>query len=394
MKKFDIPDRFRSNALSSLKHAPKLVDGKRNLEPFRFSLGELTVSLPRHFGFCYGVEHAVELAYQTLRDYPGRRLFFLSEMIHNPLVNRDLISNGFQFLQSTTGETLIPFEELQNNDVVLIPAFGAPLDTLDRLNQLGVTLKTIDTTCPFVEAVWKKSTKLGQEGYTTIIHGKHYHEETKATFSRACTNGPAVVVLNLAEAQKLVDYAKDSSNIENFYREFEGKFSPGFNPQVHLRHIGVVNQTTMLASETLEISSFFKAYIVQHTTEGRFAETRDTLCYATHDNQSAWQRCLEQPADFALVVGGFNSSNTKQLVTLAAQKLPVYFISGAADLSENGTLNHYDINTDSFLTSQLPPNLVHRTILLTGGASCPDKELERVLMRLEFIYTSNKRESH
>lgn len=394
MKKFDIPDRFRSNALSSLKHAPKLVDGKRNLEPFRFSLGNVTVSLPRHFGFCYGVEHAVELAYQTLRNYPNRRLFFLSEMIHNPLVNRDLKAHGFQFLQSTTGETLIPFEELQHEDVVLIPAFGAPLDTLDRLNQLGVTLETIDTTCPFVEAVWKKSAKLGLDGYTTIIHGKHYHEETKATFSRACTNGPAVIVLNLEEAQKLVDYAKESGNIADFRREFEGKYSPGFNPQLHLQHIGVVNQTTMLASETLEISSFFKAYVAQLTTEGRFAETRDTLCYATHDNQSAWQRCLEQPADFALVVGGFNSSNTKQLVILAAQKLPVYFISGATDLSENGTLNHYDINTDSLLTSQLPSNLVHHTILLTGGASCPDKELERVLKGLELIYTSNKQESH
>lgn len=388
MKKFDIPDRFRSSSLSNLKHAPKLVDGKRNLEPFRFSLGALTVSLPRHFGFCYGVENAVEKAYQALKNYPNRRLFFLSEMIHNPFVNRDLLEQGFQFLQSTSGETLIPFEKLQHHDVVLIPAFGAPLETLDRLNKLGVTLEKIDTTCPFVEAVWKKSAKLGQEGYTTIIHGKHYHEETKATFSRACVSGPAVIVLNMEEAIKLVSYTDQTTDLDAFYREFEGKYSPGFNPHKDLSRIGVVNQTTMLASETLELSSFFKDFISTQSN-GQFAEARDTLCYATHDNQSAWQRCLEQPADFALVVGGFNSSNTKQLVALASQKLPVYFISNAEDLSENGTVNHYDMKINSYHTSQLPTHLVHHTLLLTGGASCPDKELERVMNRLGSIYADN-----
>jgi 4-hydroxy-3-methylbut-2-en-1-yl diphosphate reductase len=388
MKKFDIPPQFHSSKLSELKHQPKLQGGKRNFDPFRFETNGLTISLPRHFGFCFGVEQAVEKAYQTLSSHPGKRIFFLSEMIHNPSVNQDLVAQGIRFLQTTAGETVIPFSELKPDDVVLIPAFGAPIETLEQLNALGIAIEMIDTTCPFVEVVWKKSAKLGKEGFTSIIHGKYYHEETKATFSRAVQHGPAVIIRDLEEAHKLIQYAASDSDLIQFSTEFAGKTSLNFNPQLHLKRIGVVNQTTMLASETQEIASLFKQFSAQQDAAHTFADTRDTLCYATHDNQTAWKKLLEEKADFALVVGGSNSSNTLQLVKLAGEILPVYFISAAKDLTVHGSISHVETISGQLITTDLPRSLRHNHILLTGGASCPDKELEDVIERLKITYST------
>ncbi len=385
MKSFDVPIIYRSPLISAIKKKRKEQDRmKKDFSPTLLDFGPLQISLARHFGFCYGVENAIEIAFRTLEQNPGKRIFLLSEMIHNPQVNADLQARGFRFLQDTAGRTLIPFEELNEKDIVLIPAFGTTLEIETQLRARGITTEAYNTTCPFVEKVWNRSEAIAKKNFTVIIHGKPSHEETRATFSHAAAHGPALVIKDMEEAKKLAAIIRGDLSATEFYAIFKNQYSPNFDPTTDLQRIGVVNQTTMLASDTQGIADFLKNTIIEK--EGKdehVADTRDTLCYATLDNQTAVQGMLESKADLAIVVGGYNSSNTSHLVELCELKLPTYFIENAQKILNDSAILHYDLHqhtekvTADFLPSKKP---LH--ILITSGASCPDALVEGVIERL------------
>ena len=366
---------------------------KKDFSPTLLALDPLHIYLARHFGFCYGVENAIEISFRTIDSNPGKRIFLLSEMIHNPQVNADLQSRGVQFLQDNYGHQLIPFEHITPDDVVIIPAFGTTLEIEARLKALGIPVEKYNTTCPFVEKVWNRSEQIAQKGYTIVIHGKPKHEETRATFSHAASNAPSVIVNDMHEAENLAKYITGEKPAEAFYTEFTGRFSAGFDVTQHLQRIGVVNQTTQLATDTQAIAEFLKQTIQTHygltasTIEERFADTRDTLCYATNDNQTAVTGMLQTPADIAIVVGGYNSSNTTHLAELCEQQLPTYFINSEEKLLSSKNILHYNYHTKEELVAvdYLPTGNPAR-ILITSGASCPDAVVEGVIRKLSSFY--------
>ena len=370
---------------------------KRDFTPTLLDFGPVQIYLARHFGFCYGVENAIEIAFRTIDENPGRRIFLLSEMIHNPRVNIDLQKRGVRFLQDTSGKQIVPFEELSPEDVVIIPAFGTTLDIEKKLKNIGVPIEKYNTTCPFVEKVWNRSEQIGQKNYTVVIHGKPTHEETRATFSHAAGNTATVVVNDMKETIKLSRYITGEESPENFYRDFEGRYSPGFDVSKSLERIGVVNQTTMLASDTQAISDFLKTVMIkkfsldQTNTEERFADTRDTLCYATYENQSAVYGLLSVEADFAIVVGGYNSSNTSHLVELCEEKLPTYFIDNAEKIISANQVSHYDFHEKKeWITWDYLPHKNPVKILMTSGASCPDAVVEDVIIKVLSFFNNKK----
>lgn len=367
---------------------------KKDFSPTLLDFGGLQIALARHFGFCYGVENAIDIAFRTIDEHPHQRIYLLSEMIHNPQVNADLQSRGICFLQNTKGEQLIPFDELSANDIVLIPAFGTTLEIEERLANIGIQTERYNTTCPFVEKVWNRSQAIAQKNYTVIIHGKPGHEETRATFSHAAANGPALVVEDMKAAEKLASIIKGERSIHDFFALFHQQYSLGFDPERDLQRIGVVNQTTMLASDTQAIADLLKKTVIErYGKEEQVADTRDTLCYATNDNQTAVKGLLEMEADLAIVVGGYNSSNTSHLVELCEEKLPTYFISGADKLIDRNTIMHFDLHQQSEkkTTGFLNGKGDHLRILISSGASCPDALVEGVLERLCELYPTPKK---
>ena len=362
---------------------------KKDFSPTLLDFGTLQIYLARHFGFCYGVENAIEIAFKTVEENPGKRIFLLSEMIHNPQVNADLQSHGVNFLQDNYGKELISFDVLTGDDIVIIPAFGTTLQQEEKLNRIGIKTDKYNTTCPFVEKVWNRSEQIAKKNYTIIIHGKPKHEETRATFSHAAANAPSVVVKDMQEAQKLAKYITGEKMAFNFYEEFQGQFSEGFDVEKDLQRIGVVNQTTMLASDTQAIADYLKQVIIskynlnEGNTDTHFADTRDTLCYATLDNQNAVTGMLETKADLAVVVGGYNSSNTSHLVELCEEKLPTYFINNEENIFSEKEILHYSFQKkDEMLSSGYLPEKQPVKILLTSGASCPDALVEGVINKL------------
>ena len=366
---------------------------KKSFTPTLLDFGRLQIFLARHFGFCYGVENAIDIAFRTVEENPGKRIFLLSEMIHNPQVNADLQSYGIQFLQDTYGKQLIPFEEIKASDIVLIPAFGTTLEIEKKLNGIGIQTEKYNTTCPFVEKVWNRSEVIAKKDYTIIIHGKPNHEETRATFSHAARNAPSVVVKDMKEAQELAKYITGEKKTADFYTQFRNQYSDGFDVGKDLQRIGVVNQTTMLASDTQAIADFLKLTMINkyHLTkaniEERFADTRDTLCYATNDNQTAVSGMLETDADLAIIIGGYNSSNTSHLVELCEEKLPAYFISSGEKIVSAKNILHYNFHTkEELLTTDYLPQKNPVKILMTSGASCPDALVEGVIRKLAGFY--------
>ncbi|MDX1547645.1 MAG: 4-hydroxy-3-methylbut-2-enyl diphosphate reductase, partial [Rhodothermales bacterium] len=258
-RQFDVPVFYRSPIISTVKEARRVTDPrKRDLAPSVLDFGPVRFKIGRHFGFCYGVENAIEIAYRALEENPGKRLFLLSEMIHNPHVNDDLRRRGMDFLRTTTGEQLIPFDDLRPDDVVLVPAFGTTVEIRDDLARRGIDTQTYDTTCPFVEKVWRRSGQIGKKAYTIVVHGKRYHEETRATFSHAQQAAPVVVVRDLEEAHALARVIRGEADADFFFDRFADRHSDGFDPARDLRRIGVVNQTTMLASETQAITEVLR----------------------------------------------------------------------------------------------------------------------------------------
>jgi 4-hydroxy-3-methylbut-2-enyl diphosphate reductase len=390
MKQFNVPIIYRSPLIAAIKSNRKQQDKmKKDFTPALLDFGPVQIYLARHFGFCYGVENAIDIAFRTIDENPGKRIFLLSEMIHNPQVNADLQQRGVQFLQDTHGKQIVPFDTLTKEDVVIIPAFGTTLAIEAALNNIGIPTAQYNTTCPFVEKVWNRSEQIATKNYSVVIHGKPTHEETRATFSHAASNTPSVVVNDMQETIALSKYITGEKPAAEFYHEFAGRFSEGFNVEKDLQRLGVVNQTTMLASDTQAISDFLKQVMMEKyalteaTIEERFADTRDTLCYATNDNQTAVYGLLQTPADLAIVVGGYNSSNTSHLVELCEEKLPTYFINAEEKIISSTEIVHYnfhtkqEINTQGFLPAKEPVK-----ILLTSGASCPDALVEGVITKL------------
>lgn len=398
MKSFDIPEYYRSSIITPLKEFRRKRDKlKRDFTPTLLDFGPIRFYIARHFGFCYGVENAVEIAYKAIAENPDKRIFLLSEMIHNPDVNADLQSRGVRFIMDTSGRQLLPWSDLTPDDVVIIPAFGTTLETQRQLAAVGLDVEKYDTTCPFVEKVWNKAGQIGQKNYTVIVHGKPSHEETRATFSHSKEAAPTVVVKDMKQAQRLASYILGELPVEQFYTEFAGQYSDGFDPARDLQRIGVVNQTTMLASDTQGIADYLKQVMIQkynlsatpEQVEMHFANTRDTLCYATNDNQDATYALLTYPADFAIVAGGYNSSNTSHIVELCAEKLPTYFIESEQKILSEKLIKHFDNHSkQETVTENFIPKLEQSvTVLLTCGASCPDAVVEGILLKLVSFFT-------
>lgn len=391
-RSFDIPTFYQSPVISVVKNARKVTDPrKKNLTPSVLDFGPLRFKIARHFGFCYGVENAIEIAYKAVSEHPDKRIFLLSEMIHNPHVNDDLRERGVQFLRTTAGEQLISFDELTPEDIVIIPAFGTTVEIQEALNARGIDPETYDTTCPFVEKVWRKSAQIGSKDYSIVVHGKRYHEETRATFSHARQNAPVVVVRNQAEAKDLARVVRGKASSEFFFERFEDRYSEGFDPDKDLQRIGVVNQTTMLATETKAIADLLRQAVVKRygedTVQEHFADTSDTLCYATNENQDATRALIDSGSDLAIVVGGYNSSNTGHLVELCEEQMPTYFVRDKDEMDSPAQIRHFDVHAQEVRQTEdwLPVNSSSKEpvdIILTSGASCPDALLDEILVKL------------
>ena len=396
MRSFDIPAYYKSSFISALKDVRKKNDPrKQDRTATVLNFGSVRFFIARHFGFCYGVENAIEIAYRALQENPDKRIFLLSQMIHNPAVNKDLIGRGIKFIMDTDGNQLIDWKELTAEDIVIIPAFGTTVEIEKKIQMIGIAPKQYNTTCPFVEKVWNTSKKLGENKFSVVIHGKHTHEETKATFSHTTANSPSVIVRNREETQFLTEVISGHKSSEDFYAFFNGKYSVGFDPDKDLERIGVVNQTTMLATETQEIADLVKKSVIQKygadNYQNNFADTRDTLCYATNDNQTATNELLKQNADLAIVVGGYNSSNTAHIVELCETKFPTYFISSAEEILSKNEINHFDYkNKKHEFSSLFLPNKEPLGIVLTSGASCPDAMVEDVMDKILSYFPSTK----
>lgn len=390
MKSFEVPVHYRSPLITAIKNSRKAGDKmKKDFTPTQLHIGSLNIYLARHFGFCYGVENAIEIAFRAVAENKGKRVFLLSEMIHNPGVNADLQSMGVCFIMDTKGNMLMNWDNLTSDDIVIIPAFGTTIEIENKLKEKGIEPSHYETTCPFVEKVWNRAEKIGNEGYTIVVHGKPRHEETRATFSHSKENSPTVVVKDMAQAESLAKYITGQLPANQFYDDFKWQYSEGFDVTKDLQRIGVVNQTTMLASETQGIADYLKEVMIEHyqlpadKIADHFADTRDTLCYATNDNQSAVQGMLEQPADLAIVIGGYNSSNTSHLVELCEEKLPTFFIKNESCLLSANTISHFDLHKHSETTTDgYLPSTETANILITSGASCPDALVEGVIHRL------------
>lgn len=393
MKTFNIPEFYKSPVISRIKDFRKNTDPrKRDFTPTLLDFGPVRFFIGRHFGFCYGVENAIEISFRAVDENPGKRIFLLSQMIHNPDVNENLLSRGVKFLMDTSGNQIIPWDSLTSDDIVIIPAFGTTLTIEEKLKDIGIEPQRYNTTCPFVERVWKKSEKLGEDKYTIIIHGKHNHEETRATFSRSETHSGAIILKDISEAKRLGDFILGKVSRQDFEKEFRGRVSEGFDPEKDLNRVGVINQTTMLATETQEIADYFKQVMIEkfgsEKLKDHFADTRDTLCYATNENQDSTYGLLEKDADFAIVVGGYNSSNTSHLVELCEKKFKTFFISGPEEIESSHLIKHFDFhNQKHVVTKNFLPKKTPVTIILTSGASCPDSVVDGVLNKfLSFFH--------
>ncbi len=356
------------------------------------TVGSVTVRLAKQFGFCYGVERAIDLAYAARKVFAERRLFILGEIIHNPEVNRQIGELGIINLLSKGHE--IPMDSLHPEDVVIVPAFGTDVQTLNRVKERGCQI--VDTTCGDVMSVWKRVRQYAVEEMTSIIHGKASHEETKATASRATSDGKGhyLVVLTLEETDLVCRYIEQGGDKGAFLERFEGAHSEGFDPDLHLHRVGVANQTTMLRGETEEVQRRIAAAIQKRdggaAPSGNFRYF-DTICGATQERQDALRDMLVSPMNLLLVVGGYNSSNTSHLAEMGQEKLPTYFIRNAERLESREKITHYDLHLKNEVTREgwLPPSPV--VVGVTAGASCPNNLIEDTIVRLfELLGTSRE----
>ena len=396
---------YQSQLCAAIKALAR-VHERSAADPVTLNFGAVRYVIPSHFGFCLGVKNAIERAYETLAENPGRRVFMLSELIHNPFVNEDLLRRGLRYLQTDKGEPYtvdgapkspLLWDTLTPDDIVIIPAFGATDDDKRRLVRKGIAVCQYDATCMLVEKVWKAARSYGREGYTVVIHGKHEHEETKATFSNTRRHAPAVIVRNLDETRRLGELiaSDDPAARAKFYEVFAGRHTPDFDVARHLDRVAVVNQTTLLMNETLGIIEHLRAvYRTKFGDDGRVggSSRRDTLCYATQVNQDALSRALAEPLDAAFVIGGKNSSNTYQLFRLCEQKLgeKAFFIQSEAGIRSRDTVEHYLYVGGGTGRSEMRPlwpnDTAPKRVLVTGGASCPDGIIQQVIARINSFF--------
>jgi 4-hydroxy-3-methylbut-2-enyl diphosphate reductase len=347
------------------------------------SAGDMTIKLAKEFGFCYGVERAIDLAYAARRAYPDRRIFLLGEIIHNPEVNEQIRRLGIVTIAGKPGDDEI--NQLRPEDIVIIPAFGIEVSTRRKLEEKGCQF--VDTTCGDVLSVWKRVRQYSKDAVTSIIHGKAWHEETKATSSqaRASGGGHYLVVFTLAETDYVCNYIVNGGNKTEFLEKFKHACSEGFDPDIHLHAIGVANQTTMLRGETEDVQRRLRRAMIQKFGEAevdKHFRFFDTICGATQDRQDALGKLLQDPLDLLLVIGGYNSSNTSHLAEMGEAKLPTYFIKNAAKIESEKLIRHYDQHKHEELETRdwLPPGKV--TVGITAGASCPNNLIEDTIRRL------------
>jgi 4-hydroxy-3-methylbut-2-en-1-yl diphosphate reductase len=361
-----------------------LIEAIKNAD-FQYASGRITIHLAREFGFCYGVDRAVDYAYQARRRFPNRTVYLTGEIIHNPHVNAELRAQGIRFL-SDPGESL---DLITPADVVILPAFGVTIELLADLQQRGCIL--VDTTCGSVLNVWKNVKRYAEDGFTSIIHGKYWHEETRATASQALHAGAGryLIVLDRDEAAIVCEYIRSTGNAAAFLARFDRATSPGFHPDRDLQRIGCANQTTMLSSESLEVGEMLKAAM-----RGRYGDEAlperfrafDTICSATQDRQDAVKALLdERQVDLMVVIGGLNSSNTCNLARICALQVPTYHIADPGGLLSSGQIRHKPVGSAQEVTTGgwLPSGTV--TIGLTSGASTPDNLVDAAIRRLERI---------
>ncbi len=347
------------------------------------SAGDLKIKLAKQFGFCYGVERAIDLAYAARKVFPEQPIYILGEIIHNPEVNDQIRAMGIKFLSGKEKDADIA--DLKKDDIVIIPAFGMEVSMRQQLEAKGC--RFVDTTCGDVMSVWKRVRQYSKDRVTSIIHGKAWHEETKATSSQATANGGGhyLVVFTLAETDYVCDYLVNGGDKTAFLEKFKGAYSEGFDPDVHLQAIGVANQTTMLRGETEEVQHRLRRAMMQKYGEAeidRHFRFFDTICGATQDRQDALEKLLQEPIDLLLVIGGYNSSNTSHLAEMGEAKLPTYFIKNAAKMKSDQVILHYDQHKHEELETRnwLPPGKV--TVGITAGASCPNNLIEDAIRRL------------
>jgi 4-hydroxy-3-methylbut-2-enyl diphosphate reductase len=403
-------ERGRALYQSALCEAIKAVKRRRERTaeaPATLDFGAVRYRLPSHFGFCLGVQNAIERAYETIAGNPGRRIFMISELIHNPFVNEDLRQRGLIYLQSDRGElhrnpaTGLPWwEELAKGDIVLTPAFGATDEDKVRLIERGIAIVRHDATCMLVEKVWKAARRFAAAGYTVVIHGKHEHEETRATFSNCAKYGPAIVIRDRREAEALcgVILAGDPREKGRAFSAFVGRHTPGFDPGRDLGRLAVVNQTTLLRNETLAIIDLLQGAMQRRFGAAAAAEhlhpdsRGDTLCYATQVNQDALERAIAAGADAAVVVGGRNSSNTHQLFRICEARFGerAFYVQSERDILARGRILHtvYPAKPGGGTVERpfLPAGAAPPTVLVTGGASCPDGIIQQVVARINGFF--------
>jgi 4-hydroxy-3-methylbut-2-enyl diphosphate reductase len=372
-----------AGVLAASYHSDLVADIKAS--EFTFQSGRLTIHLAREFGFCYGVDRAVDYAYQARQRFPDRPVFLTGEIIHNPHVNRQIRAQGVRFL-TDPGESI---DALTPNDVVIVPAFGITVEVLETLVNRGCTL--VDTTCGSVLNVWKNVKRYAEQGFTSVIHGKYWHEETRATASQAqeAGNSHYLVVLDRSEATLACDYIRGRGSREQFLHIFERAVSDGFDQDLHLQRVGCANQTTMLSSESLEIGEMFRTAITDRygadELDGRF-RAFDTICSATQDRQDAIIELLRtQTVDLMIVLGGYNSSNTCNLARICADRVPTYHIADPEGLASAAEIHHKPAGSknETITRDWLPPGRL--SIGLTSGASTPDNQVERVIRRLDTL---------
>ena len=343
----------------------------------------LTIKLAKEFGFCYGVERAIDLAYAARKSFPpDKPIFLLGEIIHNPEVNDQIRNLGIKTISNRPTDAQI--NQLRADDVVIIPAFGTEVATRRKLEEKGCVL--VDTTCGDVMSVWKRVRQYSKESVTSIIHGKAKHEETKATTSQATAYGTGhyLVVYNLAETDYVCNYILKGGSRQEFWEKFKGAYSHGFDPDVHLQAVGVANQTTMLRGETEEVQCRLRAAMIRKHGEAeldRHFRFFDTICGATQDRQDALQKLLRDPLDLLLVIGGYNSSNTSHLAEMGEARLATFFIKNAAKMSDK-LIVHYEQHQKREIETRdwLPSG--QATVGITAGASCPNNLIEDVIRRL------------
>jgi len=346
-------------------------------------VGKTTLRLAKQFGFCYGVERAIDLAYAARKVFPQARLFLIGEIIHNPEVNAQIAALGIKNLLDESGRPHV--EDLGAEDVVIVPAFGTTVPLVEEIKRHGCRI--VDTTCGDVMSVWKRVRQNAAEEVTSIIHGKASHEETRATASRALGNGNGhyLIVLNLEETDRVCNYILRRFSREEFLCEFEGRFSKGFDPDLHLKRIGVANQTTMLREETEAVQRKLKAAITLRDGSALNFRLFDTICGATQERQDALKELLNQSLDLLLVVGGYNSSNTTHLAEMGEQSVRTYFIRNQECLENSEIIRHFDLHQKrevSSLVSWLPDQGTDVRIGITAGASCPNNLIEEVMLRV------------